>query len=166
MIPYKGPFRVTRVRGMVATLSDDVREFSANITKLVKLKNFLRLLVVSTEQKSELTELEDMFDRARELTDILKKRRDEGKVWKLAKKQLYENFPQLDAPGDDDKGLGEVDKLACEMLENQKILYKIAKAKWSSRVQIHHDHLKPGVFGIAWVKGQNRLMKSFEPKIC
>src|SRR6185437_4270171 len=39
-IRYKGPFRVTKVYGQTAELSDGAKEIKANVTKLVRLRNF------------------------------------------------------------------------------------------------------------------------------
>ena len=39
-IPCKGPFRVTKVYGQTAELTDGDKESKANVTKLVRLRNF------------------------------------------------------------------------------------------------------------------------------
>ena len=137
---------------------------------MVKLRNFLLperdLAGRQTKAPVEVKGLEETFERARELTDRLYERRKEGKIWKLAKLKISKKWPTIDLTSDE-KGLGEVDRVAREMMEHEKFLDKIARTKFPPRVQVQPSVLQPGIFGIAWTMRQNRLVKvrknRFEP---
>src|SRR5690348_2926046 len=101
-IPYR-PYKITSKFGKAVELDDDGKVIKANVTKLVKLKNFflperdlkgrVRDQVVQPEALNE-----DTFAQGKDIADKLIVYKKEGKLWKAAKARLRERFPTLSAP--------------------------------------------------------------------
>jgi len=59
-IPYNGPFRVTKVYGQTAELSDGDKEMKANVTKFVRLRN---LTVPQSDPKGRIEKASDAEEK-------------------------------------------------------------------------------------------------------
>ena len=92
-IPYKGPYKIIKLYGQAAELTDGENEYKSNVTKLVKLRNFAlpqRDLNGKVDFKFEkAADVEDeVLERATEVTDRIAEHKKESKIVKLAKRKL------------------------------------------------------------------------------
>src|SRR5689334_8678738 len=178
-IPYKGPYKVTKIYGQAAELSDGEKDFKANVTKLVKLRNFalpqrdLNGKVDAKEEKA--AEIEDeVLERATEVTDRISEHKKEGKIIKLAKRKLaevrgtpkrksdqkYQNEKESQI---EDKVEDEaVQRIADEIRATEGKLKRKAEARNVLKSPITAAVLIPGRFAIANAKKAHRLVQILE----
>ena len=78
---------------------------------------------------------------------------------------MRERFPTLSAPEVKTDRPDPVETVVHEMRKSQAVLKKMAKTRVEPKVQIRYQMVKPGMMGVAWVNGQNRLVKVLENRV-